>query len=334
MSINSPLEIIELDIPKLNAGQALVEITYSGICHTQLSEVRGKRGVDEYLPHCLGHEASGVVLEVGSDVTKVKAGDSVIASWLKGSGANVPGTKYKWGNKTVNAGAITTFMHHAIISENRLTKKPEQVSMLEAALIGCAIPTGAGMVFNTARVQQGQSVAVFGVGGIGLMAINAAAIAGATPIIAIDIVANKLETAIAMGATHTILSANTITSIREICPNGVDFAIEATGNVGVMRMALESVKPQGGKAVIAGNAPFDSSLTINPQWLNAGKSILGTWGGDSSPDRDYPKFAELLATKQLNIAHVLAKPYSLEHVNAALTDLECGKAIRPIISMK
>ncbi len=116
-----PLELAELDIPALKPGQVLVEIAFSGVCHTQLSEVRGHRGQDNFLPHCLGHEASGTVRELGAGVTKVADGDRVVLSWIKGSGANVPGTVYGWDGRKVNAGGVTTFMRHAVISENRLT---------------------------------------------------------------------------------------------------------------------------------------------------------------------------------------------------------------------
>ncbi|HEX8096993.1 MAG TPA: alcohol dehydrogenase catalytic domain-containing protein, partial [Pyrinomonadaceae bacterium] len=116
-----PLELVELEIPALKPGQALVEVAWSGVCHTQVLECRGYRGEDKFLPHCLGHEGSGVVKEVGPGVGKIKPGDRVILSWIKGSGGDVPGTVYSWGGRKVNAGGITTFSRHSVISENRLT---------------------------------------------------------------------------------------------------------------------------------------------------------------------------------------------------------------------
>ena len=119
------LELAEIDIPALKPGQALVELAYSGVCHTQLLEARGHRGEDKFLPHCLGHEGSGTVVETGPGVAKIKAGDQVILSWIKGSGANVMGSVYSWNGKPVNAGAVTTFQRLAVVSENRLTVVPE-----------------------------------------------------------------------------------------------------------------------------------------------------------------------------------------------------------------
>src|SRR5690606_33723173 len=185
-------------------GQALVEIACSGVCHTQVLEARGHRGHDPYLPHCLGHEGSGVVREVGPGVTKVKPNDAVILSWLKGSGADVPGSVYDWSGRSVNAGAVTTFQRLSVVSENRLTVIPEGLPVRDAALLGCAVPTGVGAVVNTVRAEQGQSIAVFGAGGVGLCAIAGAAAVGCNPIIAIDILDDKLATARQVGATHTL----------------------------------------------------------------------------------------------------------------------------------
>src|SRR5882724_3599700 len=119
VELGQPLELADLDIPVLKPGQALIEVAYSGVCHTQVGEARGHRGEDKFLPHCLGHEGSGVVREIGPGVSKVKPGDRAILSWIKGSGADVPGTVYDWNGRTVNAGGITTFATYSVISENR-----------------------------------------------------------------------------------------------------------------------------------------------------------------------------------------------------------------------
>src|SRR4051794_32144375 len=199
-----PLELADLDIPALKPGQVLVEVAFCGVCHTQILEARGHRGRDPYLPHCLGHEGSGTVRECGPGVTKVKPGDRVILSWIKGSGADVPGTVYDWNGRAVNAGGITTFATHSVISENRLTVVPDGMDMRLAALVGCAVPTGAGVVFNTAQPRPGQSLVVFGVGGIGSCAVAAAALAGCVPVIAVDVNGDKLALAKQLGATHTV----------------------------------------------------------------------------------------------------------------------------------
>lgn len=330
-----PLELVELTIPALKPGQVVVEVAYSGVCHTQLLEARGHRGEDKFLPHCLGHEGSGVVVETGEGVTKVKPGDRVILSWIKGSGANVPGTVYDWQGRAVNAGAVTTFQRHAVVSENRLTVLPEEFPMATAALVGCAVPTGVGVVFNTAGARPGQSLAVFGCGGVGLCAIAAAAAVGCHPIIAVDLLPAKLEIARRMGATHAVNAADTdaLAQIKAICPNGLDIAIEASGRPDVMRQSLEAVRPQGGAAAIIGNARFGEALSFDPQQLNQGKRLLGSWGGDSEPDRDYARYCRLLSSQRLDIAPLLSTPYPLTRVNEALDDLEAGRTTRPLIDM-
>lgn len=325
--------IDEITLPPLKPGQVLVEIHYSGVCHTQLLEVRGHRGKDPYLPHCLGHEGSGVVLEVGEKVEKVKPGDSVILSWIKGSGANVAGVIFDWKGKKVNAGAITTFSRYSIISENRLTPLPKEFPLKEAALLGCAIPTGLGVIFNTARPRAGESLAVFGCGGIGLCAIRGAAISGCVPIIAVDLNPKKLEIAKSMGATHTV-DASKQDPVGEIQKIGLlDFSIEASGSPIAMRQALQSVRSQGGTTVIVGNAHYGQHLTLDPKELNQGKRILGTWGGDNNPDIHYPRYCNLIRYGQLNPTPLIGKPYSLSQVEQALTELEQGQTLRPIIDM-
>ena len=140
LKINQPLEIYELNIPALIAGQVLVKILFSGLCRSQVMEVRGHRGEDLWLPHLLGHEGAGVVVEVGAGVSKVKPGDEVILGWIKGEGAEAPGAKYTIGDQVINSGRVTTLSNYSIVSESRLVKKPANLPFDEAILFGCAIP--------------------------------------------------------------------------------------------------------------------------------------------------------------------------------------------------
>ena len=336
VELNAPLVIADLQLPQLGPGQALIKVAFAGVCHTQVMECRGRRGPDPYLPHCLGHEGSGTVCQVGPGVTKVKLGDRVIMSWMKGSGANAPGTVYWWGSQRVNAGGVTAFSEHAVVSENRLTPIPEDISMEAAALLGCAVPTGIGAVLNTAQPKPGQSLAVFGVGGIGLCAIAGAAIAGCAPIIAVDVRPSQLALAGVMGATH-VINASAVDPVREvngICPGGVDFAIEASGRTPVMLQALHSVRPQGGIAVIVGNAPFGERVELDPGQLNLGKQLRGSWGGDNWPDRDFPTYCGFVQTGKLNLEALVSTIYPLSRINDAVNDLEAARVVRPIIDME
>lgn len=335
VELGKPLELIELEIPELKPGQVLVRISYSGVCHTQLSEALGLRGKDEFLPHCLGHEGSGIVVNIGPMVNKVKVGDEVVVSWMKGSGANVPGTVYSSGIGNVNAGAATTFSQFSVISENRLTKKSELLSLIDASLLGCAIPTGIGAVINSGGAKVGDVAAIFGVGGVGLCAVAGARIAGCSKIIAIDINKKKLEVARQMGATHTIeaLSQDVSLAMKSIAPEGIDLSIEATGVVGVMSQALKVVKPLKGRAVILGNAKAGEVFGIDPRELNQGKQVRGSWGGDSDPDFDFPRYSELLISGNLKVAPLVGKVYSLNDINQTLNDLKSGSVLRPIIDM-
>ena len=305
-----PLVLGELEIPVLKPGQVLVEIAYSGACGTQVMEWRGDKGEDKWVPHCLGHEGSGTVLECGSAVTRVKPGDKVVLSWIKCSGIEAGGASYRWDGRAVNAGGVTTFQRHAVVSENRVTKLPPELAMDLAVLLGCAAPTGMGAVFNVTRVAAGELVAVFGTGGIGLNACMGAAFAGAMPVIAIDPSPTRRDLAKAFGATHVIdpAACDVLTEIRAIVPGGVDVAIEATGNPTVMAQALDATRSQGGRAVVIGNAKLGLTLALNPSVFNQGKSLHGTWGGDAVPDRDYPRFARLLASGRFDLRALLSAP--------------------------
>ena len=335
VELGKPLILAELDIPVLKPGQVLVEIAFSGICHTQVLECRGHRGDDPYLPHCLGHEGSGIVCDIGGGVTKVKVGERIILSWIKGSGADVPGTLYGWNSRSVNAGAITTFSRHAVVSENRLTPLPQNIAMRDATMLGCAVPTGLGTVFNTAQPRPGQGMAVFGMGGIGSCVLMGAIIAGCVPIIAVDVRQDKLKLAKKIGATHCVHAAelNPVEEIHRICPGGIDFAVEAIGRPGTVVQALHSIRNQGGTVVVIGNARDGEFIQLDQKQLNLGKRILGTWGGDNLPDRDYPLYCKLLNCGKFNLDLIMSRDYRLSEINAAINDLGEGKVVRPVVNM-
>jgi len=240
---NKPLVIENLKVPELEFGQVLVKVCFSGICHKQMEEIQGHRGPDPYLPHLLGHEGAGVVEAIGPGVTNVAPGDHVVLSWIKGAGINSrPPTYYK-GEQPINAGWVTTFNEYAVVSENRVTGIRKDMPLDKAALLGCAVATGVGVVINQARVIPGSTVAVFGVGGVGLNVIQGAALVNAGKIIAVDIVDAKLEMAKEFGATHTInaVKQDPVQQIIELTGNtGVDYAFDTIGKIKSMKQAYDS----------------------------------------------------------------------------------------------
>jgi S-(hydroxymethyl)glutathione dehydrogenase/alcohol dehydrogenase len=331
----APLVLAEIEMPALKPGQVLVEIAYSGACGTQVMEWRGDKGEDKWVPHCLGHEGTGTVLETGGAVTKVKAGDKVVLSWIRGSGIEAGGAVYAWGEKKVNAGGVTTFQRHAVISENRLTLLPPDLPMDIAVLLGCAAPTGMGAVYNVLKAQPGDAVAVFGTGGVGLHAVMAAALVGAMPVIAVDPNPTRRALASLYGASHVVNpnGPDVLAEIRKIVPQGVDVAVESSGVPAAMEQAVNATRQQGGRAVVIGNARHGEMLSLNPAVFNQGKSLMGTWGGDSVPDRDYGRYARLLGAGRFPVRDLLSKPYALEQADQALQDLASGKIGRPLIDM-
>lgn len=336
VNICQPLQLVNLEIPDLKAGQVLVKICYSGICRSQLNEIDGIKGRDPYLPHTLGHEGSGIVIKVGDGVRKIQPGDHVVLSWIKGLGADVPSTIYQSCIGPVNSGAISTFLQYSIISENRIIKIPKHMHLREAALFGCALPTGMGIVLNNCRIKPGESIAVFGVGGVGMAAILAARLSSAYPIIAVDIDDNKLIVAKKMGATHVINSAKEepYDMIMGISSDiGMDHVIEAIGNQKTMELSYSVTRANGGCCVVAGNPPIGTKISINPYDLIYGKNIRGTWGGESNPDVDIPRLINLYLNKKFSLADFLTDDYKLDKINEALEGLRNSKGVRLLINL-
>jgi len=330
-----PLQLLELDIPELKPGQVLVEIAYSGICRSQLNEINAIKGPDPFLPHTLGHEGAGIVLQVGEDVSKVKPGDHVVLSWIKGSGSNISSTIYQSEIGPINSGAISTFMQHAIVSENRIIPINPLMPLKEATLFGCAIPTGAGIILNTCKVKKGESVAIFGCGGVGIAAVIACSICQANPIIVIDINDEKLMVAKDAGATDIINSQmiNPISAIFEITAGlGVQYALEATGLNQIMELAFNSIA-YSGLCVLAGNVSYGTKISIDPYDLINGKKIRGTWGGETNPDTDIPLYVSKFLSNQLSFPNLYYKEYNFFKINEVLMDFSKGKVIRPLLKI-
>lgn len=331
---NKPLKIVMLDLPPLQAGQVMVKMAYSGVCQSQLMEVTGKRGEDPYLPHLLGHEGSGEVIEIGPNVSKIKPGDNVVLGWIKGEGINAPGATYKLGDKVVNSGSVTTFTEYAIVSENRCVKTPEGFPIELAPLLGCAVPTGAGLVLNTLQPKKGSSIAFFGLGGIGLSAMLALPSFDCSPIIAVDVETHKLALAKQLGATH-LIDASKVDPISEINKitqgQGVDYSVEAAGFVETIEQAFEAINTHTGTCIFASHPEFGKTIKLDPFALLCGKRIFGSNGGDSVPDVDIPRYVELYKAGKLDIDQLLSHTYSLDKINDAFLDLKNRKVTRAMI---
>jgi len=334
--LGHPLVIKELALPPLLPGQVLVKVLYSGVCRSQLMEVRGARGNDPWLPHLLGHEGSGIVIEVGENVTKVKSGSEVILGWIKGDGLDAPGAKYTIGNQIINSGRVTTFCNYTIVSESRLTLKPTSLGFDKAILFGCALPTGSGMILNELKPSQDTSVIVLGLGGIGLSAIIALKALGIKMIIAIDISDEKLALAKELGATYIFNSKNsdTFKSIIDLTNGGSDICVESGGEVSTIELGFSLIRKNGGKLLFASHPPEGSMIRLSPHELISGKKIAGSWGGASNPDIDIPKMQALFDKAKIPLEALLTKSYKLEQINEALDDLELGRVFRPLIKME
>jgi len=323
----APLVIDNLTMPQtLEPGQVLVRVLYSGICGSQLGEIDGVKGPDKFLPHLLGHEGSGVVLAVGPGVKHVRVDDKVVLHWRKGLGIESATPRYGWGDKTVNAGWVTTFNTHAIVAENRVTVIPADADMEVAALFGCAVTTGFGVVTNNARIRIGDAVVVFGAGGVGLNIVQAAALSSAYPLIAVDLHDSRLELAKTMGATHLINASKEDAKARiaEILgAAGPDVFIDNTGQPAIIQMGYEITKPQG-KVVLVGVPKKGANIDIYSLPLHFGKSLSGSHGGEAEPHLDIPRYESLFRHGRLHLRELLTHRFPLEQINDAIAGMRDG----------
>ncbi|MBR9885762.1 MAG: zinc-binding dehydrogenase [Oceanospirillales bacterium] len=329
-----PLQVVEgVKVPALKPGQVLIRLAYAGLCHSQLMEARGARGSDPYLPHMLGHEGSGEVLAIGEGVTKVSPGDKVVLGWIKGEGMDAGGTQYESPIGTINSGGVTTFSELTVVSENRCVPLPEGVPMDLAVLFGCALPTGAGMVMNQLKPAPGSSVAVLGLGGIGLSALIALQLFEPAQIVAIDAEPAKLELAKELGATHTVQAGpELVARVIELTDGkGVDYCLEAAGSAKTIEQGFGLVKRGGGLCLFASHPSAGERIELDPFELICGKQIQGSWGGASRPDQDIPRLAELFVKKNFPYPKLLSHSFSLDEINQALDALEKRQLVRALI---
>jgi S-(hydroxymethyl)glutathione dehydrogenase / alcohol dehydrogenase len=324
-----PLVVDEVELPdSLDVGQVLVKIHYSGICGSQLGEIDGVKGEDRFLPHLLGHEASATVMEVGPGVRTVRSGDAVVLHWRKGQGIESAPPKYRWRGKTVNAGWLTTFNEYAIVSEDRMTPIPDDSDLDVAALFGCAVTTGFGVIENNAKVRIGESVVVYGAGGVGLNIVQAAALVGAYPVVAVDLFDNRLALAHEMGATHLINAKveDAKTAIEDITgEQNLDVFIDNTGQPVIIELGYQLTNPQG-RVILVGVPRKGNDINIYSLPLHFGKGLSGSYGGEAAPHTDIPRYHALFRADRIKLRELLTDCLSLDEINTAIENMRSGKA--------
>lgn len=352
-----PLVIEELELGEPGPGEVLVEIAGAGLCHSDLSVINGDR--PRVMPMVLGHEASGVVREVGPAVTGFAPGDHVVFSFVptcrhclpcttgraalceNGAKANGAGTLLGGGRRfRGRAGAlnhhlgVSAFSEHTVCAQESLVKIDPAVPLTVAALFGCAVMTGVGAVMNTAQVEPGASVAVFGAGGVGLSVIMGAKAAGAYPIVAVATQEHKLALARRAGATHTvrIADADPVAAIRAITGGGADYVFESVGDELVLGQAYAATR-RGGTTVTLGLPNPSKQLSLSAVSLVAEERTLkGSYMGSCVPSRDIPRFIALYQAGILPVDLLFTRTIVLDEINSAFDALASGEAVRQLIT--
>ena len=331
-----PLIVDDISLPdNLEFGQVLVDVHYSGICGAQINEIDAAKGPDKFLPHLLGHEGSGVVKEIGPGVSTVNEGDHVVLHWRPSGGIQSPTPKYNWDGKTVNAGWVTTFNEQAVVSENRLTVIPDDFDMRIAPLFGCAVTTAFGVVNNDAQIKVGQSVVIFGIGGVGLNISQAAAMVSAHPIVGVDLLEHKLEMGKKFGLTHAVVGGkeNVNDMIIDIVGvQGADVVIETTGNSRVIEQAYNLTHPEG-KTILVGVPKKGDNISIYSLPLHFNKVLTGSHGGDAIPDVEILRYIGLIEAGKMTLDGLITHEFVLEEINDALDMIKSGEAGRILINL-
>jgi S-(hydroxymethyl)glutathione dehydrogenase / alcohol dehydrogenase len=339
--INKPYSIEELELDPPKENEVLVRYVYTGYCHSDLSNLKG--ATQMALPLVAGHEAAGVVEEVGPGCTRIKKGDHVVATWMipcghcpqcyRGMGYLCTGTfsnfvngmlldgtsrlKDKNGQMVRHGNFVSGFSNYTVTPENGLIPVPKDFPLEYACLMGCCIPTGWGTVTNGANVQPGDRVAVYGLGGVGLNILRACVLRHANPIIAVDLEESKEDLAREFGATHFICNAkeDPVPKIQTLTNGGVDFAFEAIGDPGAIIQAFWSTTVAG-KVVVAGITPHDQTTNLPLQILPFGnRSILGTIYGMISTHVDIPRLTHMAQTHDLKLDKLVTDKFKLEDIN-------------------
>lgn len=352
-----PFEIIDLDLADPGPGEVLVKLSAAGVCHSDYHLVTG--ATKHPMPVVAGHEGAGVVQAVGAGVTKFKAGDHVILNWtpdcghcfycLRGkpnlcdtytapiwAGVMLDGTtrlSYR-GQPVYHWCGLASFASHTVVPEQSCVAARKDVSLDVAALVGCAVATGVGAAMYTAAVRPGDTVAVFGAGGIGLCILQGARLCGASTIVAVDIQPQKLEQAKSHGATHAILSnSDSIGAIRALTGGrGVDHAFEAVGIPAVQEMTLDAARP-GGNVILAGLAPMGTGTNLPGAVITRQeKTIKGSYYGSVHPRRDFPLLLDLYRGGRLDLDALITRRYALSQINEAYADMLSGKVARGVIT--
>jgi len=353
--VNEPLTIEEIQIRKPEHGEVLVRTVASGVCHSDLHFMEGLWPTP--VPVVLGHEASGVVEEVGDGVTYVKKGDNVVLSFAPFCGicrdcvegrpqlCTNPAARFPAGPDSairltkdgtpVNQFAnLASFAEVMLVPENGVVKAPEGMPLDKAALVGCSVMTGIGAVINTAKVQPGDTVAVIGTGGVGLNVIQGAVLAGASRIIAVDVLDNKLEYAKTMGATDTVNASkdDPVQAVQNLVRGGVDYAFEAIGNTTAASQAFDMVR-RGGTAVIVGMMPFGSKVELNGAAFLGEKGVKGSFYGSTRFRVDMPRLCDFYLRGKIKLDELVSRHYPLDQINEAYDAMKRGEVARSVLDI-
>ena len=350
--IGAPLRIDEIEVDDPGAGEVRVRLTASGICHTCLHVMDGSL-TGAPLPMVLGDEGAGVVESVGAGVTRLTSGDHVVISWAPSCGrcpACVAGrpvlcerqgafgfmadgtVRMHRGVSDVFHFGPSTYAPVIVVPESSAVRIRDDMPLDRAALIGCSIPTGVGAVIHTGGVTPGQSLAVFGCGGIGLNAIQGGRMVSASPIIAVDLDDRKLAVARTFGATHTVSAAisDVPGEIRKLLRRGVDCAVVAVGSLTAIERAWASLAP-GGVCVVVGRVPTGSRISIDPDLLVAERRLTGSIYGSVRPSEDFPRLVDAYLDGHLLIDELITRRYALDDVNEAHRALAAGENLRGLM---
>jgi S-(hydroxymethyl)glutathione dehydrogenase/alcohol dehydrogenase len=336
---HAPLVVDTIELPETLAyGQVRVRVHMASICGSQLGEIAARKGPDRWLPHLLGHEGVGVVEAVGEGVRRVAPGDRVVLHWRQAPGLLGPLPDYRWRGGKLNAGHVTTFNQHAVVSETRVTPLPDDIDAAVGCLLGCALTTGLGVVQRDARLQIGETLLVLGAGSVGQCVVVGGRLRGAHPIVAVDRVSRRLDVARQLGASETVAgdddSAALEAQLRSIIQDaGADVVVETTGHPALIALAHRLTSASGGRTVLVGVPPAGVEIPLATLPLHFGQHLTGSHGGDTAPATDIPRYLKLIGTGALDPSPLIERRFPLEDINDALDAMRSGEVTKAFLDL-
>lgn len=329
------LLLVDLEYPNVPKNYVLVKMLYSGICHTQLNEISGILGKDRFIPHCMGHEGVGEIVNIGQGVRKFKINDKVVVSWIKKkTNKKVLPTFYKNKSKKINTGGCNTLLNYSLVSDDRIFKMNKKNKHLrESVLLGCALPTASNAILNNSSIKKKSKIMIMGMGGLGYASLLVLNYLKCENITCVDNNKKKLNLVNKRkGVNFKLINTTNLEEFASLNKDSFDLIIDCTGSKKLIEKTFSLCKRFIGRFIIIGNTKLNEKISLNAWDFIFGKTFTGAWGNGGTTMKNFEINEKILIDQIKNVKKILPRTnYKLNNINKAINDFKNGKVLRPII---